>query len=87
MAFLLFFLCNACQNPYSKQIQIIKDEYPKIQINSIIDSLHNIILFDGNISDDYSVTKLTFNYEVSRKDSVLKLSQETTFPFVRGQIT
>ena len=53
------------------KIDVIKDEYPKINIASIIDSSNNKIISNGIISDDYSVTRLTFNYTIYKLDSTI----------------
>ncbi len=56
----------------SYHINIIPDLYPTIKVKSLQDSLSlNTFYFKGNISDDYGLTKLTFNYyDKTRKDSI-----------------
>ncbi len=47
-------------------INIIKDQYPEIFVNSHQDSvLLSHIFFTGQVRDDYGFDKLTFNYRVS----------------------
>lgn len=52
-------------------INIIPDAYPRIYVESEKDSLNaKYFFFTGNISDDYGLTKLTFNYRyTSSRDS------------------
>ncbi|MEO9852246.1 MAG: DUF4175 family protein [Reichenbachiella sp.] len=46
------------------QIDVIKDEYPKISLNSYQDTtLFAFIVFNGLIADDYGLSKLEFVYE------------------------
>ena len=52
-------------------IQVLKDEFPNINLETNLDSVNNVMYFEGNISDDY-ISKLEFNYEIIRKDSNLK---------------
>ena len=56
----------------SYRINVIPDLYPTIKVQSVQDSLSlNTFYFKGNISDDYGLTKLTFNYrDKSQKDSI-----------------
>lgn len=47
----------------SYSIQVIKDEYPSIEVKSDIDSIrHGPVQFIGLLSDDYLVTKLNLVY-------------------------
>ena len=49
-------------------IQVIKDEFPKIYVESNIDSIsREPIQFAGQVSDDYSLTKLQLVYYTSDK--------------------
>ncbi|WP_107039738.1 DUF4175 family protein [Brumimicrobium mesophilum] len=49
-------------------IDVIKDEYPSISLNSRNDSVQkNKIYFSGNVKDDYGLTKVVFNYRITRK--------------------
>lgn len=86
------------ENKYSKNkekiqytIQVKKDEFPEINLNSYQDTLfYQSIILGGDISDDHGLTSLTFNYRVkteqntSSKYQVLKLplqSQNTRQAF------
>jgi len=49
----------------SYQINVIKDQYPSISVERYNDSLAaQVVYFLGNISDDYGISTLTFNYEI-----------------------
>ncbi|MBK7635119.1 MAG: hypothetical protein IPJ13_13230 [Saprospiraceae bacterium] len=44
-------------------ISVIKDQYPTISSEKIVDSLDNsLVYFIGNASDDYGLNTLSFNY-------------------------
>lgn len=60
-------------NQYS--IQVLKDEFPNINLETNLDSANNVIYFEGGISDDYAISKLEFNYEIIRSDSNLKINE------------
>lgn len=46
-------------------INVIKDQYPAIVVDQLIDSLdRSAILFVGNVSDDYGISSLVFNYTI-----------------------
>ncbi len=50
-------------------ISVIKDQYPGITAEKIIDSLDNTLLyFIGNASDDYGLTSLSFNYTITNEN-------------------
>lgn len=49
------------------QIEVIKDQFPKIEVEENIDSLNvNAIYFGGTISDDYGLNNLFFKYNITR---------------------
>ena len=51
-------------NKMDYKIQVLKDEYPRIKVNTITDSINPLMLFhSGVIADDYGFKKLTFNYQ------------------------
>ena len=51
---------------YEYFINVIKDEYPTLEVNSREDTaLYNYILIDGQITDDYGFSKLTLNYKLN----------------------
>ncbi len=50
-------------------INVIKDQYPTINVEKYSDSIDNTLLyFVGSASDDYGLRELTFNYTVSSED-------------------
>jgi hypothetical protein len=56
---------NGLSDSMQYGIQIIADEYPKIDITEKIDSLSGSInYFAGQVQDDYGITRLTFNYHI-----------------------
>ncbi|MEP2056655.1 MAG: hypothetical protein ABJJ05_02550 [Maribacter litoralis] len=55
----------------SYNFKVIKDAYPTIKVNQVLDSLNpNISYYTGNVSDDYGLTKIDLVYfEVGREDN------------------
>lgn len=52
----------------SVQLKVIKDAFPSVLVNESVDSLKKSIRsFEGMISDDYGLTRLTFHYAISKK--------------------
>ena len=48
-------------------ISVIKDQYPSVTAEKIVDSLDNsLIYFIGNASDDYGLQSLSFNYTITK---------------------
>ena len=67
---------NLLSDTVSNYITIIKDQYPEITYQQLYDSINLKHLFYGNISDDYKLSKLTFNYKVdSSKEYFSELIQ------------
>lgn len=55
------------------KINVIKDEYPQIQLNEISDSIQEgVKYFNGQISDDYGISSLKFTYKIMRKGKEVK---------------
>ena len=59
-------LCDTLE--YS--ILVVKDEFPKINVKQSLDSVNNILSFNGIIQDDYLVNNLQFHYYLNIDDSV-----------------
>ena len=58
-------------------INVLKDKYPSINVVRFQDSLENkIFFFAGNVSDDYGLNKLNFNYEILNKYGSIRDSKE-----------
>lgn len=65
-------------------IDVIKDEYPHILLNSKEDSIQrNKIYFSGNVSDDYGLSRLIFSYEIKRKSGEI-IKKDTDVPGIDG---
>ena len=66
----------AIADSYKYQVQVIPDQYPVIQLQQVKDSVSGKqILLTGTAGDDYGITRVTFNYEVSdNKKPVLSKS-------------
>jgi hypothetical protein len=59
----------AIADSYRYQVQVIPDQYPVIQLQQFKDSVTGKqILLTGSAGDDYAITRVSFNYEVSDKD-------------------
>ena len=53
----------------SYNLSVIPDQHPSINVQQFQDSLEEtIVYFVGNVSDDYGLTNLTFNYTVRDED-------------------
>jgi len=69
------------------KVDVVKDEFPQIEVVSDLDSLvHNIAQFAGKITDDYGLKKLELVYyneenseALTRKTIPLETSQNQTF--------
>ena len=58
-------------------IHVIKDEYPKIDLNNFRDSvLYKMVVLSGTLSDDYGVSKLALHYTI--KDENQQAVEEKT---------
>ncbi|WP_338759583.1 DUF4175 family protein [Bernardetia sp. ABR2-2B] len=68
------------ENKYSKNkekisylLTVIQDEFPKVSLNQFQDSvMYDYLMLGGNISDDYGITNLRFNYRVRSGKKVSK---------------
>jgi hypothetical protein len=57
----------------SYRIDVIKDQFPSIEVQESIDSISDALrFFEGSISDDYGLTSLVFVYEIIKKDGSKK---------------
>ena len=56
-------------------IQALKDEFPNINMETDLDSANNVLYFEGNVSDDYAISRLEFNYEIIRADTNIKVNK------------
>jgi hypothetical protein len=63
----------------SYQINVIKDQYPTIEVERIDDSTNvDLVYFLGNIADDYGINSLTFNYQIVDEKGNLKTNDSKT---------
>ncbi|MBT5858822.1 MAG: hypothetical protein HOH88_03035 [Flavobacteriales bacterium] len=72
-----YFLSTKNKNITSEKstyfISVIKDEFPEISFEMKLDSTANQLFFNGEISDDYALSKLNFNYTVISGDSTFSI--------------
>ncbi|MDX1650882.1 MAG: DUF4175 family protein [Brumimicrobium sp.] len=84
---LTFILMNAEINKKDSlnySIDVIKDEYPKISLNSSVDSSSmNKVYFNGKVSDDYGVSRLNFTYKIQKPDGS-EIDKTISVPAVSG---
>ena len=64
-------------------IDVIKDEYPKINFNNSIDSLNNLLFFEIDASDDYGLSKLELCYNIKNEGGATSFKKEIE---IRGLI-
>ena len=51
----------------SYSLNVIKDQYPTISVESFVDSTENkLLFFVGRASDDYGINTVTFNYNITK---------------------
>jgi hypothetical protein len=59
-------------------IEVIKDQFPKIAVENLQDSiLFNHIYLGGTLSDDYGLTSLSLNYQINSSGSDSKIKSIT----------
>ncbi len=69
-------------------LSVIKDQYPSISADQVIDSLHETtIYFAGNTADDYGLKRLTFNYTISHENGKADAPQVKDLSFAKGRET
>ncbi|MES2702786.1 MAG: hypothetical protein V4649_09115 [Bacteroidota bacterium] len=79
----------ALADSYKYQVSVIPDQYPVIQLQQFRDTVSGKqIVITGTAGDDYSVTRVNFNYEVMDKNKAvatrsipLKISAGALTPF------
>lgn len=71
----------------SYQIDVVKDQYPKIAVNNFKDSvLYKMVILSGMIGDDYGVTKLSLHFKVRDENRKEVLGRTTNIPISNNQI-
>ena len=69
------------------QIDVIKDQFPKIAVNNFKDSvLYKMVILSGMIGDDYGVTKLALHFKLRDENRKEILSRTTNIPISNNQI-
>jgi hypothetical protein len=69
------------------QIDVVKDQYPKIAVNNFKDSvLYKMVILSGMIGDDYGVTKLALNFKLRDENRKEILSRTTNIPISNNQV-
>ncbi len=77
----------AIADSYRYQVQVIPDQYPVIQLQQFKDSVTGKqILLTGTVGDDYGVTRVAFNYEVSDKEKPV-LTKSIPVKITEGALT
>ena len=72
----------------SYSIQVIKDEYPSITVNSFVDSTDNsFIFYSGSISDDYGLTSNALVYTVKDQTGVEKKKESIPMTKPTGSLS
>lgn len=67
-------------------VHVIKDQYPVIQVEAIVDSSNqSAVLFDGEIGDDYGLSKLAFNYTITDEKGKIKSTNVKKVGFEPGR--
>lgn len=78
---------SAIADSVSYNLNVIADEYPKIEVQERVDSANvNVLYFIGNISDDYGLTLLKFHYQLTKSEDKTRQGKSFTAPvdFTRG---
>ncbi len=59
--------------PLKYNITVIPDAYPSISVSEFKDSFNfNYLFFQGEMADDYGITRLDFVYEIIREEDTIK---------------
>jgi hypothetical protein len=68
-------------------ISVVEDQYPAIQVNQLIDRTQkDVLFFMGNVSDDYSVTRLAFNASIINEKNQIRKTIQTNIPVSNSDI-
>jgi hypothetical protein len=70
----------------SYSLNVTPDLYPVIVVKERNDSAtQKYFYYIGEVSDDYGLSRLTFNYQLQRSDSTSSITKTVDVPFNRGQ--
>lgn len=65
-------------------VDVIKDKHPKIAVNVVSDTVNTKkVYFNGNVSDDYGLSQLTFSYTIQKKDGT-EIKESRSVPGISG---
>ena len=68
------------------QINVIKDEFPKIEVNHFKDSvLYKMVVLSGLLSDDYGLRKLSLHFKIRDEHQKEVLSKSIAVPIAKDQ--
>ena len=69
------------------QIDIIKDQYPKISVNNFKDSvLYKMVVLSGIVGDDYGVTRLALHFKVHDENRKETFRRTMNIPVSANQV-
>ena len=72
---------------FKYQVQVIPDQYPVIQLQQFRDTVSGKqVLLTGTAGDDYGITRVTFNYEISDKNKAV-VSKSIPVKITPGALT
>jgi len=67
-------------------VNVIKDEYPKIEVNHFKDSvLYKMLVLSGVLSDDYGIRKLALHYKIRDEEQKEISSRSTAINIAKNQ--
>jgi len=70
----------------SYQIDVVKDQYPRISVNNFKDSvLYNRIVLGGSVSDDYGISQLSLHFRIRNENQQEVFSRNVNIPVSRNQ--
>jgi len=68
------------------RVDVIKDEFPKIEVNQYKDSvLYKMVVLSGMISDDYGITRLSLHFTVSDDNHQELFSRTSVIPILKNE--
>jgi len=77
----------AVADSYRYQVQVIPDQFPVIQLQQFKDTVSGKqVVLTGSAGDDYGVTRVSFNYEVSDKNRTV-LNKSVPVKITPGALT
>lgn len=68
-------------------VDVIKDEFPGIQVNNFRDSvLYKMVVLSGLVKDDYGVSQLALHFKIRNEDQREILSKSFNIPLAKNQL-